>query len=82
MEKVDIVSPIEGVETIAAGRAVKARLSLVRRYGFGNWMKRKGFADIRRPDGTIVRAELHWYEAHGIGKRGIKVKRELWARFP
>ena len=77
MEKFEIVGPFDGVETIASGRAVRVRLVLVRRHGFGNWLKRKGFANIRRADGQIVRAELHWYEAHGIGKRGMKVKREL-----
>jgi hypothetical protein len=78
----DVISPIEGIETIASGRAVRVRLSLVRRYGFGNWLKRKGFADVRLRDGAIVRAELHWYEAHGIGKRDMKIKRYVQATPP
>jgi hypothetical protein len=77
MEPPELVSPIEGIETIASGRAVQARLSLVKRYGFGNWLKRKGFAEVRLLDGAIVHAELHWYEAHGIGKRDMKIKRYL-----
>jgi hypothetical protein len=82
MQTLEVVSPIEGIETIASGRAVRVRLSLVRRYGFGNWLKRKGFADVKLLDGAIVRAELHWYEAHGIGKRDMKIKRYLQAPPP
>lgn len=48
-----------------------------RRYGRGRWRKRKGYAEVRLSDGTIVRAELHWYEATGIGKREFKIKRFL-----
>jgi hypothetical protein len=43
-------------------------------YGIGRWKKKKGFATVRLEDGTIVRAEIHWYEAHGFGKREIKIK--------
>ncbi|MEO6514062.1 MAG: hypothetical protein ABIP18_00185 [Steroidobacteraceae bacterium] len=70
------------METIAAGRSVKSRLRLVKLYGFGGWMKRKGFAQVRTSNGTIAHAELHWYEAHGIGKREIKIKRYLQAESP
>jgi CRISPR/Cas system CSM-associated protein Csm3 (group 7 of RAMP superfamily) len=77
MQSPEVVSPIEGVETIASGRAVRIRLSLIKRFGFGNWLKRKGFGDVKLQDGAIVRAELHWYEAHGIGKRDMKIKRYM-----
>jgi hypothetical protein len=57
-------------------RPSRARLQtrLRKRYGRGRWRKRKGFADIRLPSGDIVRAELHWYEATGIGSREMKIK--------
>jgi hypothetical protein len=59
--------------TIASGqREVGDRLR--KRYGRGRWRKRKGFAEIRLPSGEIVQAELHWYEATGIGKRELKIK--------
>jgi hypothetical protein len=25
-------------------------------------------------DGSVKQAEIHWFEAHGIGKKNIKVK--------
>jgi len=48
---------------------------LVRLYGRGNWRKVKGLATVRLDDGTITEAEVHWFEAHGIGKRRMKIKR-------
>jgi hypothetical protein len=53
------------------------RLRLRKRYGRGRWRKRKGYAEVRLSVGTIVRAEFHWYEATGIGKREFKIKRFL-----
>jgi len=50
---------------------------LRKRYGRGRWRKRKGYAEVRLSDGTIIQAELHWYEATGIGKREFKIKRFL-----
>ena len=46
-------------------------------YGFGHWRKRKGIADVRLPDGAVVTAELHWYEATGIGRKVFKIKQIL-----
>jgi hypothetical protein len=43
-------------------------------YGKGRWRKLKGTATVRLPDGAVVKAEVHWYEAHGIGRRDLKVK--------
>ena len=71
----EIVSEISGSETIAQGRGVRERARLVKRYGPGRWRKRKGFADIRLSPGQFVRAELHWYEASGVGKFEFKIKR-------
>ncbi len=45
--------------------------------GRGNWKKLKGIADVRLSDGAVVRAEIHWFEAHGVGKKNIKVKHYL-----
>jgi hypothetical protein len=63
-----------GVETIASGSGISERGRLRKRYGFGRWRKRKGFAEIRLAADEIVRAELHWYVATGIGKRKMKIK--------
>jgi len=73
----EIVGRIERIETIAVDRAIRHIAKLRRRYGAGNWRKLKGVATIRLADGTFRCAELHWYQAHGIGKRKIKVKRFL-----
>ena len=72
--KVDVVGGIEQVETIAAGPSVKVRSFLRKTYGRGRWRKLKGIATVRLPNGKLRRVELHWYEAHGIGKRDFKIK--------
>lgn len=77
----DIISDIEHVETIARGRAVRDRHRLAELYGEHRrcqWRKMKGVASIRLPDGAIMRAEVHWYEANGIGRREFKVKNLLY----
>jgi hypothetical protein len=71
----EIIGELRDVETIASGRGIRVYSRLVRQFGRGKWRKMKGFATIRLPDGKVVDAELHWYEAHGIGKRGLKLKR-------
>ena len=71
----EIVGEIRNVETIASGRGIRIYSRLVRRFGKDKWRKMKGFATIRLANGRVVDAELHWYEAHGIGKRGMKIKR-------
>ena len=43
-------------------------------YGFGRWRKLKGTAVIQLEDGTVCQAEIHWYEAHGIGRKEFKIK--------
>jgi hypothetical protein len=70
----EVVGDITRVETIATGSGIRERGRLRKRYGIGRWRKRKGFAEIRLATGEIVRAELHWYEATGIGKREMKIK--------
>lgn len=73
----EIVSEIRHVETIASGTGVRDRRRLNREHGRGKWRKLKGVATVRLPNGTICEAELHWYEAHGIGKKELKFKRPL-----
>ncbi len=75
MPRFEIVGPITEIETIAFGNSIRVIADLRSRYGQGNWRKRKGIATVRLRDGTMHDAELHWYEAHGIGRRRIKIKR-------
>lgn len=70
----EIVGPIRAIETIAFGRAIRQLRRLRRGYGTGRWRKRKGIARVRLQDGTVHEAEIHWYEAHGIGRREMKIK--------
>lgn len=70
----EIVGPIRAIETIAVGRAIRQLRRLRRRYGAGRWRKRKGTARVRLRDGTVHEAEIHWYEAHGIGRQEMKIK--------
>jgi hypothetical protein len=70
----ELVSEIEDVETIATGSRIHDVRRLRRMYGTGHWRKLKGFARVRLADGSQCDAELHWYEAHGIGKKEMKVK--------
>ena len=70
----EIVGQIRAIETIAIGRAIRQLRRLRRRYGAGRWRKRKGVARVRLRDGTVHDAEIHWYEAHGIGRREMKIK--------
>jgi hypothetical protein len=70
----EILGEVTGIVTIATGTGVKDRARLRRTYGKGRWRKRKGIATVRLPDRRIRLAEIHWYEAHGIGKREFKLK--------
>ncbi|MDO9226131.1 MAG: hypothetical protein Q8M09_17935 [Pseudomonadota bacterium] len=72
-----IVGAISAIETIAEGRGIRELASLRERFGGVNWKKKKGTATLLLPDGAMVLAEIHWYEAHGIGKVKMKVKRWL-----
>ena len=70
----EILGKLVSTETIAQGAGIREKSRLVRSYGKGNWKKKKGVAIIRSDDGQRAKVELHWYEAHGIGKREFKVK--------
>ena len=70
----EIVSTIENIETIAEGSSIRVRHLLIKRYGKGRWKKKKSTATVKLSDGSLRLAEVHWYEAHGIGKRDMKIK--------
>ena len=76
-EGFELLSQIVGVETIAVSQSIRDLRRLTNRYGLGRWRKLKGVATIRLRNGRVRRAELHWYEAHGIGKREFKIKRYI-----
>jgi len=73
----ELLGEISDVQTIAIGSAIRDLPRLRRLYGKGRWRKMKGIAQVRLSDGWIVSAELHWYEAHGIGRKELKAKRYL-----
>jgi hypothetical protein len=73
----EILGDFEAVELIARGRSIRDLARLRRLYGSGNWRKMKGIARIRLASGRIRITELHWYEAHGIGRKEMKRKRYL-----
>ncbi len=72
-----VLGSVSAVETIAVGAAIREIARLRRWYGRGRWRKRKGVARVALPDGAERTAELHWYEATGIGRREYKIKRYL-----
>ncbi len=72
-----IFGEITDVETIATGSGIRELARLRRRYGRGRWRKRKGTAQVELAGGVVRLAELHWYEATGIGQREFKIKRYL-----
>ena len=73
----EIIGKIENQETFATGKGIRELSRLQKIYGKGKWQKRKGVAQIKLANGSIVLAELHWYEATGIGKKEFKIKRYL-----
>jgi len=77
MVGVEILSEIRDIERDATGRGVYIRPYLERTYGKGHWRKMKGIATVQLTDGTICEAEIHWFEAHGIGRKDFKIKRVI-----
>ena len=71
----EIIGEITDARTFAVGSSIREIARLRKLYGRGRWRKRKGVARVRLPDGAIRLAEVHWYEAHGIGRREFKIKR-------
>jgi len=72
--KFEIIGKIEKIETIALGKKIRDLTYLQKTYGRGRWRKRKGIAHVKLPNGKIRRVEIHWYEAHGIGRKDVKIK--------
>jgi len=73
----DVTGAITDVEVIAVGREIRELARLQRQYGRGRWRKLKGIATVLLATGRVRLAEVHWYEAHGIGKRELRRKRYL-----
>jgi hypothetical protein len=70
----EIIGDIANAETFATGSSIREIARLRKLYGRGRWRKRKGVARVRLEDGAVRLAEVHWYEAHGIGRREFKIK--------
>jgi hypothetical protein len=70
-----LIGELTDKETIAEGAAIRELARLIRAYGPASWRKRKGLGTIELAIGQVRRAELHWYEAHGIGRKELKIKR-------
>ncbi len=73
-----LVSEIENVEVIAVNRGIRDLARLNREFGRGRWRKLKGTAFVKLENGRARHAEVHWYEAHGIGRRDMKIKRYIY----
>jgi hypothetical protein len=73
----EILGEIRSIEVIAAGRGVHIRRYLDRTHGKARWRKLKGITTVRLADGTVCEAEIHWFEAHGVGRKDFKIKRVM-----
>ena len=73
-EDFEIIGGIERITTIAVGSSIREIKRLRKAFGDARWRKLKGIATVRLEDGTIHRVELHWYEAHGVGRKKLKIK--------
>jgi len=73
----EIIGDIKDIETIAVGNGIRILPLLRKRFGSGRWRKLKGIATVRLNDLNIRIAEIHWFEAHGIGKKKMRIKRFL-----
>lgn len=72
-----VIGEIQEIETIAIGQGIKNLSRLNKIYGKTNWRKLKGICRVKLEDGTILDAEVHWYEGHGVGKKEMKIKKYL-----
>jgi hypothetical protein len=73
----EIIGDIKNIEVIAVGGRIREIMQLQRRYGPARWRKLKGVALARLQNGRVSRVEVHWYEAHGKGRKKMKIKRIL-----
>jgi hypothetical protein len=76
-ERFELLGSLKNIQTIASGRGVRVRDNLVERFGGRNWRKMKGEALVRDSRGNIYEAEIHWYEAHGVGRVDWKIKQPI-----
>ena len=72
-----VIGEISDIEIIAVGSKIRVLEFLRTEYGSGRWRKLKGIATVQLADGSIRRAEVHWFEAHGIGRKKMRIKRFL-----
>jgi hypothetical protein len=75
IESFEVIAPLKDIEIVATGRGIRELANLRKQFGRGNWRKKKATTTIRFANGIIATAEVHWYEAHGIGKRKMKIKK-------
>ena len=75
--ELELLGTISEIQTIGVGGSIRDLPRLKKVYGSGRWRKLKGIARVRLADGEVLKAEVHWYEAHGIGKKELKIKRLL-----
>lgn len=80
MVGIEILGKIIDIETIAQGRGIRELDRLRKVYDPGRWKKRKGVARVQLPGGSVATAEVHWYEAHGVGRKEFKLKRIIGER--
>jgi len=73
----EIIGEIESIETIAISGRIRDIMRLRKQYGSAKWRKLKGIAKVRLHTGSVCNAEIHWYEAHGVGRKKLKIKRLL-----
>lgn len=73
----ELVGELTEIETIAVNLSIREHNSLKAQYGGRRWRKLKGVAMVRLANENVRKAEVHWYEAHGVGKRRMKIKRFL-----
>ena len=73
----EIIGEIESIETIAVSGRIRDIMRLRKQYGSAKWRKLKGIAKVRLQSGSICNAEIHWYEAHGVGRKKLKIKKLL-----
>ena len=73
----ELLGDLTDIEIIAVNLSIRERRRLREQFGGRRWRKLKGIGRMRFPNGEVRLAELHWYEAHGVGRRKIKVKRIL-----
>jgi hypothetical protein len=76
-EDFEVIGAIDEIQLIARGSGIREIARLRKAFGSGRWRKMKGIATVRFEDGTIQLVELHWYEAHGVGRKKLKIKEYL-----